>query len=85
MDGARTLANSALDYATLGATLAHLAGGALPDLQPTVERNLHPLIRDPVLVTLGAMPISIVLLVLGLVFHRIGRRGSPSIGHVTRN
>ncbi len=85
MDGARSLAASALDYAQLGGTVAGLLGERFAALQPAVERNLHPLLWDPVLTKLLLLPTSLALLGLGLLFHRIGRRSRASIGYVTRN
>lgn len=85
MDGARSLANSTLDYAVLGATLFRLLGERFLLIQPAVERHLHPLLWDPLLLNITLLPTSLVLLGLGFLAYRIGRRGRPTIGHVTRN
>ncbi|MFY8038840.1 MAG: hypothetical protein ACOVN4_04125 [Bosea sp. (in: a-proteobacteria)] len=84
MDGARTIANSAVDYAKLGSTLFRLFGERFLLLQPAVERHVHPLLWDPVLLNLLVLPTSVVLLVLGFVSYRIGRRSGSRIGHVLR-
>jgi hypothetical protein len=84
MDGARTLANGALDYAKLGGTAFRLLGERFLLLQPAVERHLHPLLWDPVLLNLIVLPTSLVLLVLGFVCYRIGRRSGSSIGYLMR-
>jgi len=84
MDGARTIANGALDYAKLGGTLFGLFGDRFLLLQPAVERHLHPLLWDPVLLNLLVLPTSVVLLVLGFLSYRIGRRSGSRIGHVMR-
>jgi hypothetical protein len=84
MDGARTIANSAVDYAKLGSTLFRLFGERFLLLQPAVERHVHPLLWDPVLLNLLVLPTSVVLLVLGFLSYRIGRRSGSRIGHVLR-
>lgn len=85
MDGARSLANSTLDYARVGTTAMRLLGERFSQLQPAIERNIHPLLWDPVMITLLMLPTSVVLLVLGLLFYRIGRRSGSAIGYITRN
>lgn len=85
MDGARSLANSTLDYAPASMTVAWFLGERFNQWQPAVERNLHPLLWDPVLVNLMALPTSLVLLLLGGAAYRIGRRSVSTIGHVMRN
>lgn len=85
MDGARSLANSTLDYARLGATALQVFGERYLLLQPAVERHVHPALWDPVLLNLMLLPTSLVLLVLGLVCHRIGQRSATPIGHLTPN
>ena len=85
MDGARSLANSTLDYARLGATAFRLFGDGYLALQPAIERYVHPFLWDPVLVNLLLLPTSLVLLVTGLVCHRIGQRSASSIGYLAPN
>ncbi|MGL4441863.1 MAG: hypothetical protein ACRCUE_21655 [Bosea sp. (in: a-proteobacteria)] len=85
MDGARSLANSTLEYARIGSTLTRLFGDRINQLQPAIERNVHPLLWDPVLVTLLLLPTSVLLLVTGLACYRLGRRTGPAIGYLTRN
>ncbi len=85
MDAARSLANSMLDYARIGGTAFRLFGDRFLQLQPAVERNIHPLLWDPVLSNLFLLPTSLTLLGLGLVCYRIGRRAPAVIGYVTRN
>lgn len=85
MDGARSLAASSLDYARIGETALLLLGDRFGQLQPAVERNLHPLVWNPVMTTLLMFPTALLLLGLGLICHRIGRPPPILIGHVTRN
>jgi hypothetical protein len=85
MDGARSLANATLDYARVGSTAARLLGDRFGQLQPNIERNIHPMLWDPALSTLFVLPTSVVLLVLGLICYRLGRRSGTAFGHVMRN
>jgi hypothetical protein len=85
MDGARSLANATLDYAHVGSTALRLFGERFSLLQPAIERNIHPFLWDPVIITLLLLPTSAVLLVTGLMFYRLGRRSGAAIGYITRN
>lgn len=84
MDGARSLAGSELDYAPLSAALTQALGGRSDQAQALVERNLHPLLWDPVLLGFGKAPASLVLLIAGLALYRLGRRRVVGVGYVTR-
>ena len=85
MDGARSLANSSLDYARISGTITRLIGERLGVLQVAIERHVHPVLWDPVLVTVLMLPTSVTLLLTGLLFYRIGKRNGAAIGHITRN
>jgi hypothetical protein len=85
MDGARSLANGELAYAKLGATAHRLLNERFLLIQPALERHVHPLLWDPVVLNLLLLPTSLTLLVLGLVLYRLGRRPVATIGHMTRN
>ena len=85
MDGARSLANSTLDYAELGATAFRVFGDRYLALRPAIERHVHPLLWDPVLLNLALLPTSLVLLALGFLCHRIGQRSASPIGHLAPN
>ncbi len=84
MDGARTLAAGQLSYAKLGETGFRLLGERFLLLQPAIERHIHPLLWDPVVLSLLLAPTSLVLLALGLILHRLGRVREPRVGAVTR-
>lgn len=85
MDAARSLANSSLDYARLGDTVQRVLGDRVLQVQAAIERNIHPLLWDPVMSSLLLVPTSLLLLALGLGCYRIGRREPQTIGYVTRN
>lgn len=85
MDGARSLANRALDYAPLGATALRLLGERFVLWQQALEGSLPAAFREALLLVLAVLPTSLTLLAFGLLFHRLGRRTGAGIGHITRN
>ncbi|CAH1659091.1 conserved hypothetical protein [Hyphomicrobiales bacterium] len=84
IDGARSIANSGLRFTALSETLTSLVHERYALLQPAVERNLHPLLWDPVLLSLMRAPTALVALLLGLALLWLGRSPAPQIGFVTR-
>lgn len=83
LDGARSIANSALMVTPLGETLATLLRERYLALQPAVER-LHPLFWDPVVLTLTRVPTALAAFLVGFLLLRLGARREPQIGIVTR-
>lgn len=83
-DGARSIANSALRFTPLGETLLTGLGERFRLLQPAVERNLHPLLWDPVLSNLLQAPTAAAGLLLGFLLLWLGAAPRPQIGIVTR-
>lgn len=84
IDGARSIANSTPMITPLGDTLAALLRERYQLIQPAIERNLHPLLWDPVLLWLTLAPTALVGLALGFLLVRLGARPEPPIGIVTR-
>jgi hypothetical protein len=84
IDGARSIANSALQFTPFGETLLALLRERYLQLQPMVERQIHPLLWDPVLLSLTKAPTALVALLLGFLLLRLGARPEPPIGTVTR-
>jgi hypothetical protein len=84
IDGARTIANSALMFTPLGDVLATLLRERYVQIQPMIERNIHPLLWDPVILTLMRAPAELVALVLGFLLLRLGAPPETRIGIVTR-
>lgn len=83
-DGARSIANSALRFTALGETMAALLGDRFRQLQPGIERNLHPLLWDPVLVHVLLVPTALAGLALGFLLLWLGSEPKPLIGIITR-
>ena len=84
IDGARSIANSHCHFTALGDVLSALLRERYQLLQPMVERQLHPLLWDPVLLSLTLAPAALVGLLLGFLLLRLGARPAPGIGLVTR-
>ncbi|CAM5193735.1 hypothetical protein ARD30_06530 [Bosea thiooxidans] len=84
LDGARSIANSGLRFTALGEVLASALQERYGLLQPAIERNIHPLLWDPVLLTLLQAPAAFAALLLGFALLWLGRRPEPRIGIVTR-
>lgn len=84
IDGARSIANSALLLTPLGETLLTLLGPRYLLLKPMVERDIHPLLWDPVLLNLTLLPTALVALLLGFLMLRLGTPREVEIGIVTR-
>lgn len=85
VDGARSIANGIVQVTALGETLSGLFGARYQALQPAVERNIHPLLWDPVLLHLMLAPTALVALVLGFLLLRLGRPPRREIGFLTRS
>jgi hypothetical protein len=84
IDGARSIANANWHFTALGEVLSALLRERYLLLQPTVERQLHPLLWDPILLNLTLAPAALIGLLLGFLLLRLGARPAPSVGLVTR-
>jgi hypothetical protein len=65
MDGARSIANSAVLLTPLGATMARLAPDRFQQL-PLLAARIHPKLWDPVLIHILYVPTFVALAVVGL-------------------
>lgn len=84
IDGARSIANSAVQYTPLNLALSMLVGERVKALQPLIERGIHPLLWDPVMLYLMLAPAALVAFLLGFLLLRLGTPPEPKIGIVTR-
>lgn len=84
IDGARSLANSALMPTPLSEIAMRLLGDRFLALQPAIERQVHPLLWDPVVVNLLRLPAAAVALLLGFWFLWLGRPPRQQVGYLTR-
>lgn len=84
IDGARSIANSALQVTTLGDALSAALRERYQLLQPMIERQLHPLLWDPIMLHALLVPAALIALVLGFLLLRLGAAPAPRIGIVMR-
>lgn len=84
IDGARSIANAGLRFTPVGEVLIAVVQGRYQLIQPAIERNIHPWLWDPVLLTLLRAPAAGAALVLGFMLLWLGRRPDEAIGIVTR-
>jgi hypothetical protein len=78
IDGARSLAVQQLTLTPMGLALDLAFPNKFPLLQPFVEKRLHPLLWDPVLVSVLSAPAFVDMAVLGLlIFYLVRPRQGP--------
>ena len=80
IDGTRSIANGTLMFTPLGEAVARVFGERYFLLQPAIERNLHPLLWDPVVLNLTLLPGSVVAFLLGVVLLWLGQKRPEPIG-----
>jgi len=84
IDGAHSIANSTLQFTALGDMLATVLRERYLLIQPTIERQIHPLLWDPVVLNVMRAPAALVALALGFLMVWLGAKPQPRIGIVTR-
>ncbi len=84
IDGARSIANALLRFTTAGDVLAALLHERYRLLGPMIERDIHPLLWDPVLLSVMQAPAALVALLVGFALLWLARPPEPRIGIVTR-
>jgi hypothetical protein len=85
IDGVKSLANSAPVLTSLGQIGFQLFGERYLQLQPAIERNLHPMLWDPVLLSLTQLPASAIGFVIGFFLLWCGQPPrDPGVGVLTR-
>ena len=84
VDGTQSIAADALRWTALGQHLAQALGPRFAAIQPAVERNLSPLLWDPVLTRLFQVPTFIALVVAGSILILASGRRRPAIGYSSR-
>jgi len=85
IDGARSIAADQLSLTSVGAALYWAFPTKFPLAQAFVEKRLHPLLWDPVLVRILLAPAFLFLALLGGVLLYLARRRAPPIGHSNRD
>ena len=84
IDGARSIANSSVQYTPLSLALSMVFGERVNAWQPAIERSIHPLLWDPVMVNLLLAPAALIAFLLGFLLLKLGTPPDPQIGIVTR-
>lgn len=84
VDGTRSIAGSDLQIMAFGDLCVTLFPARFPLLQPMVERQIHPLLWDPVLLTIFRLPAALVLGLIGLGLLWITQRRRGQIGYSSR-
>jgi hypothetical protein len=84
IDGTRSIAGSRLLMTPFAQTLQWIMPARFPALRGLVERDLHPLLWDPVLVSIMKLPTSLVLGAIGLVLLLLARKRARPIGFTSR-
>ncbi|MCB1472723.1 MAG: hypothetical protein H6878_04870 [Rhodobiaceae bacterium] len=80
-DGARSIAASSLVVTSLGELWFSISAPSLNLTQAVIERYLHSVLWDPVMVSILQAPAAVVLMVIALFFALMGRRRRPvSVG-----
>ena len=84
VDGAASIAANQLSITPIGRPLYLLFPGKFPLAQAFVERQIHPLLWNPVLVDILMLPTWLALAAAGLGLFYLVRRRPPAIGHSDR-
>jgi hypothetical protein len=83
IDGTRSIANGAVMFTPLGEVAFRVFGERYLLLQPAIERYIHPLLWDPVVLNLTLLPGSVVAFCLGVVLLWLGQKRPEPIGFAT--
>jgi len=73
IDGARSLADQALEFYSMGWALAHAFPAKFPLLQPFVEKHFGARAWDPVLLDVLSAPACLELLIVGFLLFTVAR------------
>jgi hypothetical protein len=73
LDGTRAIAADSLELTPFGAAILWLFPRQFPFLEVAIRQNIHPLLWDPLLLTLFLLPAVAVLFGLGMLLLILGR------------
>jgi hypothetical protein len=80
IDGTRSIANGTLMFTPVGAVGFRLFGEKYLLLQPAIERHVHPMLWDPVVLNLTLLPASALGFGLGVLLLWLGQKRPEPIG-----
>ena len=84
LDGARSIANQSPGFVSFGEMVFRVVGNSYLQLQPAIERHLHPMLWDPVILNLTLLPGFAVALAVGFFLLWAVKKPDPGVGIVTR-
>ena len=84
VDATRSLTGGKLTITTVGDRAAVFFPDKLALAQEIVERHVHPLVWDPVLVDFQRLPVWVVAAVIGAILFRLARKPAPKFGFSSR-
>lgn len=79
LDGVRSIAANTLVVKSLGEVWYMLDVASLNLTQAVIQRNVHPLLWDPVLQWILTLPAWLVAGILGLLLLYLGRKRRPKV------
>ncbi len=83
IDGTRSIANGSVMFTPFGEVAFRLLGERYLLLQPAIERHIHPVLWDPIILNLTLLPGSVVAFLLGVVLLWLGQKRPEPIGFAT--
>ena len=84
IDGTRSIAANTLLLTPLGQTAMWLFPNKFPLLQPMIEKNIHPLLWNPILLSALRLPAWLGLGLLGVACLELARKRQRQIGFSSR-
>ncbi|WP_162916262.1 hypothetical protein [Cohaesibacter haloalkalitolerans] len=79
LDGVRSIAANRIVMKPLGETWFEMHRESLNLAQAVIQRNVHPLIWDPVVQWILMMPAWLFAAIIGLLFVYLGRKRRPKM------
>ncbi|WP_319412124.1 hypothetical protein [uncultured Cohaesibacter sp.] len=85
LDGVRSIAANAIVMKSLGETWFEISRESLNLAQAVIQRNMHPLIWDPLIQWILMAPAWLVVGLIGLLFVYLGRKRRPRVIRIERS
>ena len=79
LDGVRSIAANEIVMKSLGATWFEIDNESLNLAQAMIQRNVHPLLWDPVMQWILTVPAWLIAAIIGLFFIWLGRKRRPKV------
>ena len=82
IDGTRSIVNNSISFASVASMINSFAHGGVAGLQDKVTAQVHPLLWDPVLMSLIQLPASVTAFFLGALLLWLGQKPLEPIGYL---